>query len=250
MFYVYVHRASNNVPFYVGKEKGRRAYRTYGKNKAWNKIAQKGYTIEIIFESACEQETFNKEKEIIAQFRKEGINLCNRTAGGQGVVPDEETRQKMIQNNYKKWENPEYRKMMTEQSNRIWQDEKHRELISETTRDLWKDPKIRDQRMKRWKDPNFVQNFSKQLKEKWKDPKYREHMIQERKNRWKNPEYKKKMSKRKTNGRVIKCLNNGVIYTSAAKAGEAFGISHTTVLLIAKGKQAQTRCGLKFCFVE
>lgn len=86
-FYVYVHRKlSDNKPFYVGKGKGKRAYKSTGRNQKWNRTANKyGYTVEIVYENLSEEEAFQLEKDTILEFNYFGYNLCNLTNGGEGL---------------------------------------------------------------------------------------------------------------------------------------------------------------------
>lgn len=86
-FYVYVHRKlTDNKPFYVGKGKGRRAYKAHGRSEYWRRISSKhGYSVEIIFDGLTEDEAFQCEIDTILEFKYFGHELCNLTSGGEGV---------------------------------------------------------------------------------------------------------------------------------------------------------------------
>jgi len=87
MFYVYIHcRADTGEPFYVGKGKGKRAYSKSGRNFLWKHIVEtQGYKIKIISYFSDELEALKEEVKVIKELRGTGVNLVNKTSGGQGV---------------------------------------------------------------------------------------------------------------------------------------------------------------------
>lgn len=64
LFYTYLHRrASDNLPFYIGKGKGDRAYRTNHRNPYWHRTVRKhGLTVEVLAHWLTEAEAFEHEK--------------------------------------------------------------------------------------------------------------------------------------------------------------------------------------------
>lgn len=99
-FYVYVHyRLDNNSPFYVGKGRGNRAYKTHGRSEYWRRVSNKyGFLPEIIFDNLSEEEAFQVEKDCILELRDFGYGLVNMTNGGEGtsgLVLSNETREKI-----------------------------------------------------------------------------------------------------------------------------------------------------------
>ena len=91
MFYVYEHwRPDRDEPFYVGKGKGGRANIMARRNLHHKAIQQKlhrlGMAVEvrIIFSGLSEQEAFNLEIQRIATWRDAGIDLANKSNGGEG----------------------------------------------------------------------------------------------------------------------------------------------------------------------
>jgi hypothetical protein len=46
--FVYVHRDTNNIPFYVGKGKESRAFWQDGRSLDWYEIARNGYKVEVV----------------------------------------------------------------------------------------------------------------------------------------------------------------------------------------------------------
>lgn len=99
-FYTYVHtRADDGRVFYVGKGRGSRAHSHKGRNQRWQRTEKKhGLKVEIAAHWPTESEAFEHERFLIACFRDTGHPLCNMTDGGEGasgVVPSEETREKL-----------------------------------------------------------------------------------------------------------------------------------------------------------
>jgi len=88
-FYVYVHKdKSNDVPFYVGKGRGKRAYSESRRTRAWSeKVAglQNGYEVGIVAEDLSEEEAFDLEGDLIGKYGRLINNtgpLVNKTEGG------------------------------------------------------------------------------------------------------------------------------------------------------------------------
>lgn len=91
MFYVYEHwRPDRDEPFYVGKGKGSRANMMARRNPHHKAIQAKlhrlGLAVEvrIIASSLTEEEAFEMEKSRIAMWVEAGIDLANKTIGGEG----------------------------------------------------------------------------------------------------------------------------------------------------------------------
>lgn len=86
IFYVYIHRRlSDNKPFYVGKGKGKRAWRTDRNNPHWQSVRKKhGFKVEIVFDHLDEETAFQCEKDTILELRYFGYPLTNMTDGGDG----------------------------------------------------------------------------------------------------------------------------------------------------------------------
>lgn len=101
-FYVYEHwRPDTDVCFYVGKGKGRRAYR-FGREgyhgRVLAKLAKLGLAAEvrIVAGGLPEDEAFALERERIAFWRNVSVRLANATDGGEGLSnPSPEVREKI-----------------------------------------------------------------------------------------------------------------------------------------------------------
>lgn len=100
-FYTYLHCKPNGDPFYVGKGKGNRAMEFAGRNAHHRNVVEKYGRDKIdvfIFPRTSEQDAFDTEIRWISQFNREGLNLANKTDGGEGssgCIPSLETRAKI-----------------------------------------------------------------------------------------------------------------------------------------------------------
>lgn len=86
-FYVYIHSKPDGTPFYVGKGHGKRAHRFSVRNPHHKNIVSKYGKHNIIvgkLECATEDAAFEAEKKLISFLRSIGIELVNRTVGGEG----------------------------------------------------------------------------------------------------------------------------------------------------------------------
>lgn len=111
LYYTYLHRrASDNLPFYVGKGQDRRSESAKNRSKRWHQtVADHGLKVEIVATWNTEQEALDHERFLIWCFRDMGYSLCNLTSGGQGVSglkhrPDviEALRRRSTGNSYRK----------------------------------------------------------------------------------------------------------------------------------------------------
>lgn len=92
VFYVYEHwRLDRDECFYVGKGKGIRAYKMRDRNAHHRAIMGKlsregsGMEVRMVATGLTEDEAFALEVERIAFWREAGVDLANRTNGGDGV---------------------------------------------------------------------------------------------------------------------------------------------------------------------
>jgi len=86
-FYVYQHKkADTNEIFYVGKGKDKRFVESKSRNPHWHNVVNKyGFDSEIIVKDVDEEFSFLVEMEAIDVYRRRGINLVNKTDGGEGT---------------------------------------------------------------------------------------------------------------------------------------------------------------------
>ena len=201
-FFVYVdYREDDGKPFYVGKGTERRV-QDLERNVVHTRIKNKhGIIREVVFETHSEQESFEKEIQLIGELQtyvhygKGGANLTLGGEGGSGYKFTEEQRE-----SFKKlWEVPEYREKISESSKKMWEDPVFKEKMSEINKKKWEDPeyreKISESRKKMWEDPEHRKNMSESSKKMWEDPEYRENHSKKLKKVWEDPEHREKVSK-------------------------------------------------------
>lgn len=107
-YYIYLHRrADTGEVFYVGK--GTRTHKhqyarsedSASRNAHWSRIVAKhGYSVELVADFYSEDDAFDLERKLIAEYRRirEGGSLCNLTDGGEGhcgYSPTDATREKL-----------------------------------------------------------------------------------------------------------------------------------------------------------
>lgn len=87
MFYIYLHsRNDTGEVFYIGKGSKRRAWSHKNRNPHWKHIVDKhGYQVAIHSHQDTESESFDAEKLLISEYRKNGAKIVNMTDGGDGV---------------------------------------------------------------------------------------------------------------------------------------------------------------------
>ena len=91
-FYVYAHykTGEKDIPFYIGKGFGERAYKKSGKdrNKWWHNIVNKhGREVRLLAENLSENDAFWLETHLIGMFGRADLGngpLVNLTNGGEG----------------------------------------------------------------------------------------------------------------------------------------------------------------------
>ena len=91
MAYIYRHiRLDTNQPFYIGMTVQRtRPYERASREIEWKTIAnQTPIRVEILFDDLTKSEAIEKEKELIALYKREcdGGTLVNKTLGGMGII--------------------------------------------------------------------------------------------------------------------------------------------------------------------
>ena len=116
IFYVYAHKKIDTGEiFYIGKGKLGRCYSSSGRNKHWVNTVNKhgGYTVSFVKTCMSEAEAFDIEIKAIYFYRSIGLNLCNKSSGGEGnhgVVHTDETKMKFRMAKLGKKQKPEHAK--------------------------------------------------------------------------------------------------------------------------------------------
>jgi len=87
-YYTYAYLRKNNTPFYIGKGKGRRAYKPHFRNgQVW--INPKNHKILILKKNLTEEQAEKHEKYLISVFGRKDLGtgiLHNLTSGGEGTT--------------------------------------------------------------------------------------------------------------------------------------------------------------------
>lgn len=100
-FYTYLHCKPDGTPFYVGKGKNSRCGQLSIRNTHHKNVVSKYGKENIrifVFPCESEEQAFSDEIQQIAQLRRDGYELANKTNGGEGIsghIHSYETRMKL-----------------------------------------------------------------------------------------------------------------------------------------------------------
>lgn len=231
MPHVYRHiRLDTNMPFYIGIGVDDDFVRAYEDRKGrrsewWLRIAKKyGFSVDILFENISIEEAKKKEVEFIKLYGREDLGtgtLINQTNGGDGCngwMADKATKEKM--------------------------------KAAAKIRGTWmlNTPEIIEKRANsmRGKKRTIQQrgNISKSLKGK-KQP---IELIEKIRATKLLPENVEK-SRNQPNCKKVICLNNGIVYRSAAEASRQLGIERSAISMCCLGTRNHTQ-NFKFTYYK
>jgi len=199
-FFVYVdYREDDGKPFYVGKGTERRV-QDLERNVVHTRIKNKhGIIRKIVLETHSEQESFEKEIQLIGELQtyvhygKGGANLTLGGEGGSGYKFTEEQRKKI-------WDNPEHKEKMSEVRKKLWEDPEFRKKRNESHRKTWEDPEFKEKMgensKKLWEDPEHKKLISDSMKKTWEDPEHKEKVSDAIKQHHSDPEFRKKQGEK------------------------------------------------------
>ena len=83
-YYVYLHKDTNDVVFYVGKGRRKRAYSKTNRSYAWSVFAENGFSVEFVKTGITEQEAKSVER-LLIQSPENDWNLTNVRSGHNSV---------------------------------------------------------------------------------------------------------------------------------------------------------------------
>ena len=86
IYYTYIHvRCDTDMPFYVGKGKGNRAYSKHSRSAYWKSVTNKtSFYVKIIYSNLIEEDAFIEEIKLIERYKDAGFPLVNHSKGGEG----------------------------------------------------------------------------------------------------------------------------------------------------------------------
>ena len=224
MAYIYAHYIpGKDKPFYIGKGVKKRAWSKWGRTQHWHNIVNKyGFEIKILIDNLTEQDAFEKEKQIIAEY---GLHtLVNVYEGGEGMTSAEASRhwKKLYESpefcekirqariNSEKWRRSvqftgdKLRELTKTKEWQDWNTEKNRRIAKDPT---WR-KNFEEGRKKTMANPEWRKNRALAVERLKNDPEWRKKNSDRMKQRWENPEYRKQMSENtKKQWAIKKALN-------------------------------------------
>ena len=116
-YYTYLHFRADCIeqgPFYVGKGQRSRAWSTKSRSLHWRRIVKKhGLHVEICADLMTEEEAYQHEIALIAEWRHKGVSLINLTDGGEGLKnPAHEVREKISCAAKSQWQDSSRRELL------------------------------------------------------------------------------------------------------------------------------------------
>ena len=226
MPHVYRHiRLDTNMPFYIGMgfdDNLKRAYeKGFRRSESWNNIANNfGYEVDILFQDIPIDLAKEKEKEFIALYGRVNLGngtLINLTDGGNGMEGWKPTKETLL-------------KMKEAAKVRGTWMLNTPEIIEKRANSMRGKKRTAEQRG----------NISKSLKGR-KQP---IELVEKARATKLLPENVEK-SRNQPNCKKVICLNNGVVYRSAAEAARQIFVSSSAISLCCSNK-IQSVKGLKF----
>lgn len=187
LFYTYIWKDANGVPFYVGKGRGKRAWHVYKRSFEFKAAySQGGCTVEIVDEFIMESQAHAHEMQLIEQYgrREFGGLLVNKTDGGEGLtgmVHTAEAKAKISAANLGV-KNARFGKALSAETKASIAAANIGKLQSVETKD-----KNRQSQLLRFKDPAERARLSEAHLKRWEDPSEREKQSRASKKGWENP---------------------------------------------------------------
>lgn len=258
-FYVYEHiRSDTGAVFYVGKGRGRRAWRLAERNQMHRrvvaKLARDGGSVEVRFvrTELPEPCALTLERLRIAALRAANVRLVNLTDGGEGSTgykPTTETLRLMAEVQRGKKRTAETKALLSAAATgRRHTDETKRKLSEARAKQTFSE-ETRAKLSRAHSTPEARARLAK-VHEKLRGRKHTEeakHLMSERlRARWAAPDREERAQQiRERMSKPVRCIDTGDVYPSAAQAAKATGASKSGVCVTCQGKRKKTN-GLRF----
>jgi NUMOD3 motif len=96
-YYVYQYVRDDNTPYYIGKGKLDRAWKSHKRSNGSDPLPADKTKIQIIKENLTEEDAYDLEKQLISEFglKADGGILVNLTYGGEGGTQSLEVREQI-----------------------------------------------------------------------------------------------------------------------------------------------------------
>ena len=168
---------------------------------AMRKYGMENFTIEIIAECANQEELNAQEIRFIAEYDSMAPKGYNRTEGGEGGIPCEETKARLRESALAFYdEHPERRDEISEEQKARFSDPEERKKAAERTRKSFEDPermaKHVEGQKKRFERQEERDKIAVAVTERFSKPGEREAQSERIKKSFENPEVKADISKR------------------------------------------------------
>lgn len=201
-WYIGIKHSPTFIPKYFGSGKLLKA--------AVRKYGEDNFTVQILEECAdCDSLTAAEVRWIRESDAVTDENAYNLSAGGQSILHELSTREKM--RSKRKPKTDEQKRRYSEAARRRYQDPKQRELTSELNRRRWSLPENRQIQSERTKaalsSPSIRQTLSEHSKAMWADPIYKAETSDKIKKALNRPETREKLS-RAAKARAAKKLSS------------------------------------------
>lgn len=216
VFYTYAHyraAAPERGPFYIGKGKGSRAWKTSGtgRNLYWQRVAKKhGLLVEIIAVWPTEQEALDHEVFLISCFRDMGTGIVNMTDGGDGLSnPSPEVREKLSKAFRLLWQDDEWRAKVVAGQNtpeaiarkreslkRAFSQPGYRERQSEIIKRSHARPEVKAKILANAADPAYRQKLSDSVRAALAKPESKQRKSAASKAMWLDPSHAESFAKK------------------------------------------------------
>ena len=200
--YVYGHyTADTDELFYVGKGTRRRAWSKSGRSEHWNnKVNKHGLVVKILEEELTDEAAYQRENELITEYRLAGKKLVNICEGGIGmssadaqrISQDPDWQRKNAERAKRLSQDPEFLRKMAEVGKRLSQDPEWHRKNAEKNKRLSQDPEHRKKMEAIYQDPEYRRNHAEAIKRRSQDPEWHRKQAEQNKLLSQDPEWLRK----------------------------------------------------------